>query len=101
MRPQVDFITAWRHIMAPGEHKQAVIGRTYKDALARAGPDDVAYALLALFEGEDLTQTQKIALVCARWLAQEDGRGCVGSRSSPGCHDRPGGSGLIVTWRER
>ena len=74
----MDFITAWGHIMAPGNHEDAVIGVTYSAAVARAGPDDVAYALLALFEGTELTKVQRIALVCARWLAQEDGRGCAG-----------------------
>ena len=70
----------------PHDVEEAIPGETYKDGLDRAGPDDVGEALIALSEGKLLTRAQRAALICARWLAQEDHSG---ECSSPGCHDRP------------
>ena len=79
VRPQVAFKdSAWSLIVAPGDVGEAQLGHTYVSSVARAGPEDVGDGIIALFEGRDLTQVQKIAFVCARWLAQEDGRGFVG-----------------------
>ena len=79
VRHQVAFTdSAWSTIMAPGHVEEAQLGHTYVSNVARAGPEDVGDGIIALFEGRELTQVQKIAFVCARWLAQEDGRGCAG-----------------------